>query len=272
MQKFKHPPLFEKEGEALMTGIKAEDVARYVLFVVRDPLGFEKDAAEVVAAYLDNAKLIADTKMFITYTGSYKDTPVTVCSTGSGAPDTELALSDFIRFTKSDTFIRLGTSGTYRGDVNVGDLVIAEGAVRDEGCTQSYVKTIYPAVSDYWVTTTLLTAAKQLGYAHHLGITLSTDSIYCGQGRPLADYVQEEHKQIPEYWKRAGILNFERETSCILTISRLLKKRGGALNVVVNNMETGVLDPGAGAEESILTTLEGVHLLAGLDEVNETQK
>ncbi len=158
MENRKHPPLFEKNGEALMTGIKANEIARYVLFVVRDPLGFEKDAAEVVASYLEDPKLVADTKMFITYTGTYKNTPVSVCSTGSGAPDTELALSDFIRFTKSDTFIRLGTSGTYHGYVNVGDLVISEGAVRDDGCTKSYVKPIYPAVSDYWVTTALLTA------------------------------------------------------------------------------------------------------------------
>lgn len=265
MEKTKHPPLFEKNGDALMTGIRATEVARYVIFAVRDPLGFEKDAAEVVASYMDHAKLIADTKMFITYTGKFKGTPITVCSTGSGAPDTELALSDFIRFTKSDTFIRLGTSGTYSKTVNVGDLVIAEGAVRDDGCTNSYIKPIYPAVSDYWVTTALITAVKRLGYKYHLGITLSTDSIYCGQGRPLGEYYQEEHKEIPNYWKNAGILNFERESSCILTISRLLKRRGGAINVVVNNMETGELDPGAGAEESILATLEGIHILEGFD-------
>lgn len=266
MKEQKHPPIFKKDGEAIMTAIKPENVARYVLFVVRDPLGFEKDAAEVVASYLDDARLVADTKMFITYTGTYKNTPISVCSTGSGAPDTELALSDFIQFTKSDTFIRLGTSGTYREDVDVGDLVIAEGAVRDEGCTRSYIREVYPAVSDYWVTTALITAVKKLGYAYHLGITLSTDSIYCGQGRPLNDYYQVEHKLIPEYWKNAGVLNFERETSCVLTISRLLKRRGAALNVVVNNMETGILDPGAGAEESILATLEGVHILEELDQ------
>lgn len=265
MGKFQHPPLFEKNGNALMTGVSMNNVARYVILVVRDPLGYKLDAAEEVASYLDNPKMVADTKMFITYTGTYKNTPVSICSTGSGAPDTELAISDFIRFTKADTFIRLGTSGTYRGDVNVGDLVIAEGAVRDEGTTKSYVKTIYPAVSDYWVTTALLTAAQELGYKYHLGITLSTDSIYCGQGRPLEGYYQEEHKSIPLYWKNAGVLNFERETSAILTLSRLLKRRGGALNVVVNNMETGILDPGAGAKESILTTLEGVHILEKFD-------
>ncbi len=268
MKDFKHPPLFENNGEALMTGIRANQVARYVIIVVRDPLGYEEDAAKVIASYLENPILVADTKMFITYTGKYKSTPITVCSTGSGAPDTELALSDFFRFTDADTFIRLGTSGTYFEHIHVGDLIIAEGAVRDEGCTKSYVKSIYPAVSDYWVTTSLIEAAKSLNHRYHLGITLSTDSIYCGQGRPLVNYVQEEHKNIPSYWKNAGILNFERETSCILTLSRLLNKRGGALNVVVNNMETGELDPGAGAKESILTTLEAIHILEGIDAKN----
>lgn len=265
MENKKHPPLFENNGESIMTGISPAEVGRYVILVVRDPLGFERDAAEEVADYLDNAKLVADTKMFITYTGEYKGTRVSICSTGSGAPDTELALSDFIRFTTADTFIRLGTSGTYFKHVNVGDLVIAEGAVRDDGCTNSYVSAKYPAVADFYVTTALLTAIKKLGYRYHLGITLSTDSIYCGQGRPLGEYYQEEHQRIPQYWKNAGILNFERETSCILTLSRLLKCRGGALNVVVNNMGTGEMNPRVGSQESILAALEAVHILEGFD-------
>jgi hypothetical protein len=34
-------------------------------------------------------------------------------------------------------------------------------------------------------------------------------------------------------------------------------------------METGILDPGAGSEASILTTLEGVHILEELDKEKE---
>jgi uridine phosphorylase len=268
----KHPPLFDVEGRSLMVGISEQDVARYVILTVRDPLAFEADVAEVVATYLDDARLVADTQMFLTYTGTYKRVPITVCSTGSGAPDTELALSDFLRFSSADTFLRLGTSGTFQKQVHVGDLVIAEGAVRGDGCSSAYVQPIFPAVASYEVNLALAQAAEDLGVPYHLGITLSTDSIYAGQGRPLMNYFQDEHRGIPAYWTQAGILNFERETSLILTLCKLMGKRGGALNAVVNNMHTGVMQPGAGSEASILTILEGLAILSELDGIKERSR
>jgi uridine phosphorylase len=265
----KHPPLFDIEGKSLMVGITDDQVARYVILAVRDPLGYEADAAEVVASYLTGANLVADTQMYITYTGDYKGVPVTVCSTGSGAPDTELALSDFFRFSSADTFIRLGTSGTFLKKVHVGDLVIAEGAVRNDGCTQAYIKPTFPAVGNYEVNLALAQAAEDLNLPFHIGITLSTDSIYAGQGRPLLDYFQREHRNIPDYWTQAGVLNFERETSLILTLCKLMKKRGAAVNAVVNNMHTGEMRPGASSEGAILTVLEGIATLSKWDAAKE---
>lgn len=264
------PPLFDVDGISVMTKISEEEVGRYVILSVHDPLGYEEDVAAVIAGYLDDAYLVADTHMFVTYTGYYKGTKVTVCSTGSGAPETEIALVDFFRFSNADTFIRAGTSGTYLEDVAVGDIVIASGAVRDEGTSHAYVVPTYPAIANYEVMLAMLQAADDLGVRHHLGVTRSTDSCQAGQGRPVLGYHQQDSKALPEYWKQAGILNFERETSIIYVMSSLFGFRGCAVNAVVNSAPRSELEVGAGSDEVFRTVLEGIHLLANWDAMKAT--
>ncbi len=261
------PPLFDVDGSSVMTRITERDVGRYVILSVHDPLGYEEDVATVIAGYLDDAYLVADTHMFMTYTGYYKGTKITVCSTGSGAPETEIALVDFFRFSKADTFIRAGTSGTYLEHVAVGDIVIASGAVRDEGTSQAYVVPTYPAIANYEVMLAMLQAADDLGVRHHLGVTRSTDSCQAGQGRPVLGYQQQDSKAQPEYWKQVGILNFERETSIIYTLSSLFGFRACAVNAVVNSAPRNELEVGAGSSQVFLTVLEGIHMLAAWDEI-----
>jgi len=269
----KYPPPFERDGKPLFTGVDPEDVARYVILTVRDPLaGFKKDAAEEIASYFDTYEKVADTGMFATYTGKYKGVPITVCSTGSGAPETELALMDFINFTKADTFIRVGTSGSYQPWVKVGDIVITSAAVRDEGTSEEYVTPIYPAVAHYEVVLAFVQAAEELNVRYHVGITRSNDAIYCGEGRPIAGYIQKEHEGIPEYWYRARVLNVEREASLILTLCNIFGKRGGAVCTVVDNELTGELGVGVGKEESIKVAIEGIRILAKWDSIKEKKK
>ena len=182
------PPDLKIGGRGVLTGLKAGDVAKYVLLVVRDPLGYDRDAADEIATYLDDAVLLADTGLFRTFSGSYKGVRVTVCSTGSGAPDTELALVDLAELSPEGVFIRVGTSGSANDRVRVGDLVIASGAVRSDGASREYVDAGYPAVASPEVTLALAEAATRLGHSHHVGITRSNDSLYAGQGRPVLGY------------------------------------------------------------------------------------
>jgi uridine phosphorylase len=267
-----HPPLFDLGGQSLMAGVDKENVGRYVILSVRDPLGYKVDVAEEIAGNFDDARLVADTKMFVTYSGTYRGVPVTVCSTGSGAPETEIALTEFLRFTDADTFIRVGTSGTYQEHVGIGDIVIAAAAVRDDGTSAEYVKQTYPAFADYQVIAALVQSAHMNGYPYHVGITRSNDSSQVGQGRPVLEYWQDGHKQIPGYWRMAGIKNFERETSIIYVMCSLLGKRAASVNAVVNSMATGEIQPGAGAHESIAVVLDGIKLLDDWDHAMEAKK
>lgn len=270
MEKGIYPPDFEYNGGPLFTGVNPDEIGRYVILTVRDPLhDFSKDAAEEIAGYLDHPQKIADTHMFVTYTGFYNDTLITICSTGSGAPELELALIDFIKWTKADTFLRLGTSGALQRHIHPGEVIITTGAIRDEGTSKEYISASYPAIASYDLVLALVTSAEDLKIKYHVGITRSNDAIYVGEGRPALNYMQEIHKETPYYWERANVLNVEREAALLLTLCNIFGKRGGAVCTVVDNELTGELAVGAGKKESILLSLEGIRNLATWDQLKE---
>ena len=133
------------------------DVGRYVLLP-----GDPKRCAKI-AAYLDNAVLIADSREYVTYTGTLEGEKVSVTSTGIGGPSAAIAMEE-LSLCGADTFLRVGTCGGMQPEVRSGDIVIATGAVRMGGTTKEYVPIEYPAVASYKITNALADAAEDLGF------------------------------------------------------------------------------------------------------------
>ena len=94
------------------------DVGRYVILP-----GDPKRCAKI-AKYLDDARLIADSREFVTYTGTLDGEKVSVTSTGIGGPSASIAMEELV-MAGADTFVRIGTCGGMQLDVMGGDLVIA---------------------------------------------------------------------------------------------------------------------------------------------------
>lgn len=256
------------DGRPALTRVDPEAVADYVLITVRDPLcDYDTDPAEVLARELDSAELVGKSGMFTTYTGSYHGVPVSVVSGGSGGPEAELAMHEFLEYTDATTFIRVGGSGGMHPSVRPGDLVVASGIVRDEGLTASYVAPSYPASCAPEVVFALASAAQQNGARYHIGTIRSADSDYVGGGRPsVAGYFQPWHEQLAQTWIKAGVLSGDRESAAIVTLARLFGRRGGSICSVADNLSTG--EPfrnGAGHSAAIQIALEGIVLLNQMD-------
>ena len=148
----------------------AEDVGRYVILP-----GDPKRCAKI-AAFLDDAKKVADNRGFVTYTGFLDGTKVSVTSTGIGGPSAAIAMEELVR-CKADTFVRIGTCGGMALEVKGGDDVIATGAIRMEGTTREYAPIEFPAVANIEVVNALIESAKYLGYTHNAGVGQRTN--YC---------------------------------------------------------------------------------------------
>ena len=131
-----------------------------------------------------DSELVARTGMFTTYSGHYDGAHISVVSGGSGSPEAELVLHEFLENTAASAYLRLGGSGGMHESVRPGDVVISHGVVRDEGMTQAYVHPSFPAAASPEIVLALAQAGEELGARYHVGITRSSDSDFCGVGRP----------------------------------------------------------------------------------------
>ena len=255
-------------GRPALTQIDHEKVGDYVLVMVRDPLcGYDDDPARQVAARLEGAELIGASGMFTSYSGRYQGARITVVSGGSGSPEMELILYDYMEYSQASTYLRVGGSGGLGDFVRPGDVVISSGVVREEAMTQAYIGAGYPAAAHYEVVTALVQAAEAQHARYHVGVTLSVDSDFVGVGRPgVGGYLQPWNIVMPGIYNRAGVLNGDRESAAIVTLSALFGKRGGSVCSVADNIITGeTFVAGAGHASAIDIALEGCAVLQYMD-------
>ena len=209
--------------------IRPGDVGRYVI-MPGDPKRCEK-----IAKHFDDAKLIADSREYVTYTGYLDGEKVSVTSTGIGGPSASIAMEELV-LCGADTFIRVGTCGGIDLEVKGGDVVVATGAIRMEGTSREYAPIEFPAVADLDVTNALVKACKSLEVPYHTGIVQCKDAFY-GQHEPERMPVSYELLNKWEAWKRMGCLASEMESAALFIVGSALGVRVGSVFLVMANQE-----------------------------------
>ncbi len=241
--------------------IRQGDVGRYVI-MPGDPKRCEK-----IAAYFDDAKLVADSREYVTYTGYLDGVKVSVTSTGIGGPSASIAMEELVR-CGADTFLRIGTCGGMDMDVKGGDVVIATGAIRMEGTSKEYAPIEFPAVADLDVTNALIEAARRNGYTYHAGVVQCKDAFY-GQHEPETKPVGYELMNKWEAWLRLGCKASEMESAALFIVASYLRVRAGSTFLVVGNQErdkAGLENPIVhDTESAIKTAVEAVRILIKRD-------
>ena len=251
----------EGSGKQYHTQVGVGDVGRYVI-LPGDPKRCEK-----IAKYFDDARLIADSREYVTYTGTLGGVPVSVTSTGIGGPSAAIAIEELSK-VGADTFIRVGTCGGMQTQVCGGDIVIANGAIRMEGTSREYAPIEYPAVPDVTVMNALIHAAKKQKITYHTGVVQCKDSFF-GQHEPEVMPVSYELQNKWEAWLRMGCLASEMESAALFIAGSFLRVRVGSCFLVVANQERAKQGlPNAqvhDTEQAILTAVEALRELIAQD-------
>jgi uridine phosphorylase len=237
-----------------------EDVADTVL------LPGDPERVEKITAGWDESDVVAQHREYRTATGSYDDVPISVTSTGIGSPSAAIAVEELAR-CGVETFIRVGSCGAIQPEMDVGDLVITRGAVRQEGTSDEYVREDYPATAHDEVVSALVAAAERLGHDYHVGVTMSADSFYAGQGREgFGGFEAAGSDTLVEELREANVKNIEMEAAAVLTLASIYGLRAGAVCTVYANRTTGEFRT-EGEFEAAETATLATALLARMDEV-----
>ncbi|RJO59470.1 uridine phosphorylase [Candidatus Parcubacteria bacterium] len=202
----------------LITG----DVPAFV-FLPGDPARIDK-----ITKYWDSWKEIAYQREFRTCVGTYKGIPVAATSTGIGSPSAAIAVEELVA-VGAKTFIRIGTCGALKSEIQPGDIIIPSRALRLEGTTQEYVNDDFQASADPTVLKSLETSAKELGIKSFTGVNRTHDAFYESAERFL------RLMKLPEY-ACGELISSEMECSAIYTVAKLRNTRAGAV-LAVNTTE-----------------------------------
>ena len=219
----------EGTGKQYHIGVGKEDIGQYVI-LPGDPKRCEK-----IAKYFDDAKLVGDTREYVTYTGYLDGVKVSVTSTGIGGPSASIAIEELTALG-AHTFIRVGTCGGMQPEIKSGDIVIATSAIRFEGTSKEYAPIEFPAVANLDVTNELVQAAKTLKQPHHAGVVQCKDAFY-GQHRPSTLPNSVELLRKWDAWIKLGCLASEMESAALFVVASYLKVRVGSCFLVVANQE-----------------------------------
>lgn len=178
---------------------KKGDIAKTVL-MPGDPLR----AKFIAETYLEDAVCYNSVRNMLGFTGYYKGRRISVQGSGMGMPSIGIYSYELFHEYDVERIIRVGTSGGVRDDVQLRDVVIAQGACTNSAYGHQYgLDGTFAPIADYELLEAAVRAAKGLGVNVRVGNVLSSDIFYYSEESPLPK------------WGRMGVLATEMEAAAL---------------------------------------------------------
>lgn len=197
-----------------------------------------------IAELMDNATFLASHREYTSYVAYIDGKAVVICSTGIGGPSTSIAVEELAQLGVR-TFLRVGTTGAIQADINPGDVIVTQAAVRLDGASLHFAPMEFPAVANFEATTAMVAASREAGVEPHIGITASSDTFYPGQERydTVSARVTRRFKGSMQEWQDLGVLNYEMESSTLFTMCASQGWRAACVaGVIVNRTQQEIPD------------------------------
>lgn len=196
------------------------EIAKTVL-MPGDPLR----AKFIAETFLEDVKQFNSVRNMLGYTGTYKGKRVSVMGSGMGIPSISLYAHELYEFYGVENIIRIGSTGTYKEDINVFDTILASASYSDS----SYAKCMcgdenvfqYP---DEKLNEELKAAAEKLGVHLIEGRIWSSDVFYYDEKMLVgALKTAADNDLIAAEMESFGLFatakNMGKRAACILTVS-----------------------------------------------------
>lgn len=176
------------------------DIATDSAVIMGDPARVDR-----AAEFMDDATVYAYNREYKSVIGSYRNKRILLMSTGIGAPSAAIGIEE-LHNVGVKRVIRTGSAGAMQVGIALGQLIVAEGVVRDDGLTKKYVPAIYPAVPSFELLSLCHTYAPQNTV---YGIVRSHDGFY-----------MDDNESTERFWSEKGIVGADMESGALLTIGR----------------------------------------------------
>ncbi len=237
------------DGTIFHLHLKPENIADNIILVG------DQGRVEMVSNFFDTVDFKAHNREFVTHTGTYKNKPVTVLSTGIGTDNIDIVVTELDalanvdldkRIPKQDhrtlNLVRIGTSGALQEDIPVDTPVVSEMSIGFDGLLNFYegrdklgnadlqTKFLKYTGWDTKLATPYFVDAstklvKKIGFDMRKGMTISAPGFYGPQGRiiRLNTVDPDLNSKISTFdYNGKKITNYEMESSAIAGLSKLM--------------------------------------------------
>ena len=201
---------------------KVGDFAKTVL-MPGDPL-----RAEFIAKnFLKDYKLVNSVRGINGFTGLYKNVPVSVMASGMGIPSMAIYSYELFNFYGVENIIRIGSAGALTKDLNLYDIVLAQGACTDSNFASQYkLDGTFAPICDFELLSTAKKLCDENNMRCKIGNVLSSDKFY-------------NDAQTTLNWAKMGVLAVEMETAGLYMTASRFNKRALSILTVSDNLVTG---------------------------------
>ena len=239
--------------------LRAEKVCKYVI------LSGDPWRVDLLAGMLDDPQHVAFCREFNTYNGFYKGVPVTVSSTGIGAPSAAIAMEELWE-SGMQVAVRMGTVMALSEDT-LGKFVIPYASIREGGTGADAGPDGYPATADIDLMLTMNEAVTAAGGTYVNGLNCSKDGFYLEMVESrLSKALGIDIEAGFERLRALGVVGVDMESACVLTLGRLMGVRSAVVTIatVLENLSGALRGQQRGDAESLLcqVTLDGIYRFA----------
>lgn len=255
--------ILNPDGSIFHLHLKPGQVADTVI-LVGDP-----KRVSVVASMLTEIEYEISNREYVTITGTYKNTRITVVSTGVGIGNIDIVMNeidalvniDFVSRTpkkklKKINFIRIGTSGSLQKDIPVNAFVISQKSVgfdnllyfykdADKVIDKEFSRAMRMLVGSHaiFLNPYVIDSSKELferllGPDTYSGITITSPGFYVPQGRELrlAPKLEDINQKLSDFeYQGHKIANYEMESAAMYGLSRMLGHDAIAICLIIAN-------------------------------------
>lgn len=251
----------------------------------------DQGRVKTIAKYLTKIDFKAANREFVSVTGWYKNTPVTVISTGIGTDNIDIVLNELDAAVNFDldhrvmkqklttlNLIRIGTSGSLQPDIDVDSYLVSKYGLGFDGVMHfynvNYSKEENQLIEDFkhhmqWNYNNALPYAvkasdnllQSIGQTWPQGITATANGFYGPQGRALRLPLQNPdfNQQLSAFeFNNSKITNYEMETSALYGLGSALGHNVLTVCAIIANRfkKTYSKDYKATVEKLIVEVLE----------------
>ena len=204
---------------------KAEvgDIAKTVL-MPGDPLR----AKYIAETYLTEVKCFNSVRNMLGFTGKYNGKEISVMGSGMGMPSIGIYSYELYQFYNVESIIRIGSAGALHEDIDLKDIVFAQGECTDSRFAYQYeLPGSFAPIADFSLLEQAVSEARALGTRFKVGNVVSSDIFY------------NVYPEAAKKWAGMGVLCVEMEAAALYMNAAKLHKKALAILSISDHILKG---------------------------------